>query len=271
MNKAKIKKIVNLTLSALVLTFVGGFTAELSAQVGRDPFQKNPVLRKRDAVKRPRPVKTSTQPTSAKKSITKPKKQGPYVVDAPSAEARINYFRQVREQAALNGMPLPKPTSVMLLDELSVTGIFRTPRGYAAIVKVEPINLSYTIYPGERFFDGQLVAVEENRLVFRKVTKWSTGKFVSSVENKALRKYSDSQAIQGTAPPEAYSRKPQVASAEPAKKDTVDVPVSGEIVSPLEEMRKADEKTKDSAKDKSKGKKGTSKSKKSSKVARKKN
>ena len=39
------------------------------------------------------------------------------------------------------------------------------------MVEATPIKLSYTIYPGEKFFDGQLVAVEENRLVFRKVTK----------------------------------------------------------------------------------------------------
>jgi hypothetical protein len=50
---------------------------------------------------------------------------------------------------------------------MSVTGIFKTPRGYAAMVEAAPIKLSYTIYPGEKFFDGQLVAVEENRLVFR--------------------------------------------------------------------------------------------------------
>ena len=39
------------------------------------------------------------------------------------------------------------------------------------MVHATPINLSYTIYPGEKFFDGQLVAIEENRLTFRKVIK----------------------------------------------------------------------------------------------------
>src|SRR4029079_9283981 len=89
-----------------------------------------------------------------------------------------------------NGSPLPKVTSVLTLDEMAVTGIFKTPRGYAAMVEATPIKLSYAIYPGEKFFDGQLVAVEENRLVFRKVTKVGEGKFVASVEHKALRAYS---------------------------------------------------------------------------------
>ena len=57
------------------------------------------------------------------------------------------------------------------------------------MVEATPIKLSYTIYPGEKFFDGQLVAVEENRLIFRKVTKTSEGKFVASVENKPLRQF----------------------------------------------------------------------------------
>ena len=38
-------------------------------------------------------------------------------------------------------------------------------RGFAAMVEATPFNpkLSYVIYPGESFFDGQLVAIEEAR------------------------------------------------------------------------------------------------------------
>ena len=86
----------------------------------------------------------------------------------PAIEARIEYYKRLRETAAANGSPLPKVTSVLTLNEMAVTGIFKTPRGYAAMVEATPIKLSYTIYPGEKFFDGQLVAVEENRLVFRR-------------------------------------------------------------------------------------------------------
>ena len=269
MNKAKIIKTFSLISAVFAIVFTGGMFSEASAQGGRDPFQKNPVYKKRDAPA-VRTTSTSASANTGAKTSVKPKKRGPHIVEAPSAEARINYFRQVREQAALNGQAIPKPTSVILLDELSVTGIFRTPRGYAAIVKAEPINLSYTIYPGEKFFDGQLVAVEENRLIFRKVSKWSTGKFVSSVENKALRKYSDQQTIQGTAPAETYSSRPQSAKKE-AKKGKDGKDASPEVVvSPLEEMtQKANEKPDESAKGKSTKKKTSAKSKKRSKVAKK--
>ena len=96
---------------------------------------------------------------------------------------------------------------------MAVTGIFRTPRGYAAMVEATPIKLSYTIYPGEKFFDGQLVAVEENRLVFRRVTKMSNGKFVASVENKTLRQYSTQETVQGTAPVQSDGKPPETVTA----------------------------------------------------------
>jgi hypothetical protein len=168
----------------------------------------------------------------------------------------------MREAAAAADMPIPKVTSVLTLDEMSVTGIFKTPRGFAAMVEAKPINLSYTIYPGEKFFDGQLVAIEENKLVFRKVTKWSNGKFVASEENKPLREYTVAQEVQGTAPVQpagntenASTNAPANPSADKTKPETSSVI----IASPLEEMnRQAAQPAKDTAKAKpaAKNKKG---------------
>jgi hypothetical protein len=47
--------------------------------------------------------------------------------------------------------------------------------------------LSYVIYPGERFYDGQLVAIEDNRLVFRREIVLSDGRRERSVEIKTMR------------------------------------------------------------------------------------
>ena len=100
-----------------------------------------------------------------------------------------------------------------------------------------------TIYPGEKFFDGQLVAIEENRLVFRKVIKMSNGKFISSVENKALRQYSVQATVQGTAPIVAPSATTEAATTEnattetPVKTDNKDKTViPSVIISPVDEM-----------------------------------
>jgi len=251
MTKAKITKIIGLALTTIAFVFVSGAFMELSAQ-RRDPFKKNPVYKKK---------KTGPRGKSSGSKKGKKVKKGKYIVSPPPLQARLNFFYQIRAEAAENNKQLPKATSILLLDEMEVSGIIKTPRGYAAMVKVAPISLSFTIYPGERFFDGQLVAIEENGLVFRKVTKWSTGKFVSSVENKSLRQYSDQQTIQGTAP-----KGSQTASAEESKKPKAgDTKAPGVIVSPLDEMnQKANEEPKDSAKNNSKGKKVISKKKKRS-------
>jgi hypothetical protein len=109
------------------------------------------------------------------------------MVAPPSIQERITRYRDEKRIAMNMQQPAPKPTTALLLGEMQVIGIFRTPRGYAAMVEATPIKLSYTIYPGERFFDGQLVAIEEDRLVFRRETKWSDGHVVRAVETKPLR------------------------------------------------------------------------------------
>jgi hypothetical protein len=163
-------KIIKQTLQAALaagalLTFsVAGVAQEASTTyrgAGRDPFTKY-----KPAVKRVKPV-------------ARP-------IGAPSIEQRIAAYKTQKAIAMNAQLPAPKPTTALLLSEAQVTGIFRTPRGYAAMVEAKPIKLSYVIYPGEIFFDGMLVAIEEDRLVFRKETRWSDGRREMNVEMKAL-------------------------------------------------------------------------------------
>jgi hypothetical protein len=105
----------------------------------------------------------------------------------PSIQDRINNYKAQKAAAMTARMPAPKPTTALLLSEIQVIGISRTPRGYAAIVEATPIKLSYVIYPGEPFYDGQLVAIEDNRLVFRRETVFTDGRRERSVEYKPLR------------------------------------------------------------------------------------
>jgi hypothetical protein len=113
----------------------------------------------------------------------------------PSIQERIAQYR-AQKLAAMNArMPAPKPTTALLLSEMQVVGISRSPRGYAAIVEATPIKLSYVLYPGERFYDGQLVAIEDNRLVFRRDIVFSDGHRERSVEIKPLRTASPADAM----------------------------------------------------------------------------
>src|ERR1043165_9359093 len=97
----------------------------------RDPFEKY-----RPPVKKAKPVATQ--------------------IPAPSIKERIEHYK-AQKLAAMNAqLPAPKPTTALLLSEVQITGIFRTPRGYAAMVEATPIKLSYVVYPGEQFYDGML-------------------------------------------------------------------------------------------------------------------
>jgi hypothetical protein len=129
----------------------------------RDPFTKyKPALRRK-----------------VEKKVAAP-------VAVPAIQARIDNYK-AQKLAAMNlQQSAPKPTTALLLSEVQVKGIFRTPRGYAAMVEATPIKLSYVVYPGEQFYDGMLVAIEETRLVFRKQTKWTDGRTVVAVETKPL-------------------------------------------------------------------------------------
>jgi hypothetical protein len=161
---------VTRSLSLLVMIIMSGALLCVSAQEAkkgggaRDPFVPyKPVIR-----------------TKANKVQAMP-------VTPPSIQARIDGYKAQKLEAMRAQKPAPKPTTALLLSEMQVIGIFRTPRGYAAMVEATPIKLSYVVYPGEQFYDGQLVAIEENRLVFRQETRYTDGKSQTSVETKPLR------------------------------------------------------------------------------------
>ncbi|HLM03403.1 MAG TPA: hypothetical protein VK400_20285 [Pyrinomonadaceae bacterium] len=284
MKKSKILRFISLSIAAAGFLLAAGSVMPASGQV-RDPFQKLGVAKPRDPN-----AKTTTVVTKEGKTIVKPIPAAPAPVVPPAIQERINYYKRMREQAVASNQPIPKVTSVLTLDEMAVTGIFRTPRGYAAMVEAKPINLSYTIYPGEKFFDGQLVAIEENKLVFRRVTKWTNGKFIASEESKSLRQYTVEQEVNGTAPVEttttaktetnpaatqttAQTTSPTSANtAENKTQPVTPAPTQQQqIISPLDEMARqpATENSKEAAKKPStdKTKKGRQKSSSGNKAA----
>jgi len=141
-----------------------------TSSTGRDPFRKY------------EPPRASSKRNDEQSAI-------------PNIQDRINQYK-AQKVAAMNArMPAPKPTTALLLSEIQVVGISRSPRGYAAIVEATPIKLTYVIYPGEPSFDGQLVAIEDNRLVFRRETVFTNGRRERSVEYKALRQPSQVNAM----------------------------------------------------------------------------
>ena len=278
-NKSKKIQVLGLMLVALGFVLANADGQKVYGQ--RDPFQKPGYATPKTPNPNPPAPGTNTGTPKAKDGKPAEKvKVVPGPVGIPAIQDRINYYKRVREDAVNNNQPYPQVTSVMTIEELSVIGIFRTPNGMAAMVEATPIGLSYTVHPGEKFFNGQLVAIEENKLVFRKVTKMSDGKFVATEDNKTLRQFTQQEELQGTAAPEAgkteVAKNPENAQSTPApvqqgttspSTDTKTAPVTA-IVSPLDEMNKIVETPKtvkaNTAKDK-KGKVNTADNKKGTK------
>ena len=181
----------------VVLVLISGFAFTVMAQETERPAKK-PV--KRSVSGGRDPFRKYEAPRAAVKNS---REESPI----PTIQERITNYK-AQKVAAINArMPAPKPTTALLLSEIQVIGISRSPRGYAAIVEAMPIKLSYVIYPGEPFFDGQLVAIEDSRLVFRRETVFSDGRRERSVEYKALRQPSPVNSV--TVP----SGNPSVANA----------------------------------------------------------
>ncbi len=162
--------------AALVAAAAAAAPAQTASTTYRST-QRDPFVKYKPALKR-----------KVEKKVAAP-------VAVPDINARIEKYK-AQKLAAMNAQrPAPKPTTALLLNELQVTGIFRTPRGYAAMVEATPIKLSYVVYPGEPFYDGMLVAIEETRLVFRRQTRWTDGRTDVAVETKALRQPSAADAL----------------------------------------------------------------------------
>jgi hypothetical protein len=171
------KNQIRYVASAAVILSAIGFTS-LTAVAQDSAKEKKPVVSERSS---------GRDPFKKYAPVVKPGKGAPVKLEAPTIQVRIERYRAQKMAAANAHVAPPKPTSVLLLNEMQVTGIFRTPRGFAAMIEATPIKLSYVIYPGESFFDGQLVAIEETRLVFRRDTVWTDGRREKTVETKALR------------------------------------------------------------------------------------
>jgi Tfp pilus assembly protein PilP len=165
-------------ISAAIFFALSSGALTVSAQDKKE--EKAPVTSEKTSASRD-PFRKYTPVIKPQKSTTK--------LEAPSIQVRIERYRAQKLAAANAHVAAPKPTTALLLSEVQVTGIFRTPRGWSAMVEATPLTpkLSYVIYPGENFFDGQLVAIEENRLVFRRDIVWADGRREKGVEIKPLR------------------------------------------------------------------------------------
>jgi hypothetical protein len=72
----------------------------------------------------------------------------------------------VTDQPALEG-PRPEGIPGLLIDEIVLSGIYRTKNGYIAQVQAADRQKSYLLKVGDQLFDGDVIAINRNEVVFR--------------------------------------------------------------------------------------------------------
>jgi ABC-type transport system substrate-binding protein len=128
-------------------------------------------------------------PSRVKREPKVPVKREPRPVPAPGIESRLTSYRDlVRASAASSALPAPDKLSPYLVEELTVTGIFRDAQGYGAFVAADPTKLTFFVRPGMRTHDGVVKEVLPTGIKFSRTTRYDDGTVRQAEEFRALRK-----------------------------------------------------------------------------------
>ncbi|MEO8502912.1 MAG: hypothetical protein ABI609_03355 [Acidobacteriota bacterium] len=65
----------------------------------------------------------------------------------------------------------PRPPDIpgLLIDEIDVTGIFHTSKGWVAQVQAGNREKSYLVKEGDQLFDGDVVSISKSEVVFKQI------------------------------------------------------------------------------------------------------
>jgi hypothetical protein len=67
--------------------------------------------------------------------------------------------------------PRPEGIPGLLIDEVDLTGIFKTKKGFVAQVKAANQNKSYLLRAGDQLYDGDVVEIRPNEVVFKQIVQ----------------------------------------------------------------------------------------------------
>lgn len=73
------------------------------------------------------------------------------------------------QQARADKGPRPAGIPGLLIDEVSLAGIFKTARGYVAQVQASNKEKSYLIRVGDQLFDGDVIRIAAQEVVFKQI------------------------------------------------------------------------------------------------------
>jgi len=67
--------------------------------------------------------------------------------------------------------PRPEGVPGLLIEEIDLTGIFRTSKGFVAQVVASNQKKSYLLKEGDQLYDGDVVSINKNEVVFKQVVQ----------------------------------------------------------------------------------------------------
>jgi hypothetical protein len=67
--------------------------------------------------------------------------------------------------------PRPEGVPGLMIDEIDLTGIFRTSKGFVAQVVAANQKKSYLLREGDQLYDGDVVSINRNEVVFKQIVQ----------------------------------------------------------------------------------------------------
>ncbi len=91
-----------------------------------------------------------------------------YSYDPGNRRDPFKSLEQAQNRPEIKG-PLPEGVPGLLVDEIDLAGIFRTSSGFIAQVTAPNKNKSYLIRAGDQLYDGDVVRITQNEVVFKQI------------------------------------------------------------------------------------------------------
>jgi hypothetical protein len=63
----------------------------------------------------------------------------------------------------------PEGVPGLLIDEIRIKGVFRTSKGFVAQISAQNQRKSFLLREGEQVFDGDVLRIEKNKVIFRQI------------------------------------------------------------------------------------------------------
>ena len=95
---------------------------------------------------------------------------GGYTYDPGDRRDPFKSLLQARENDQPQG-PRPEGIPGLLIDEITISGIFHTSRGWVAQVQAANQNKSYLIKVDDQLYDGDVLSISRNEVVFKQIVQ----------------------------------------------------------------------------------------------------